>query len=495
MKTILSCLVLVLIAFGIRCPAAERSASDLLERGLFLEQTRGDLSGAIDAYERIIEQQRANRLFVARAYFRLGACHLRLGQKSKAVAAFKKVIDDYPDQAELAEDARRQMPLVFEETFEQIEENYFQDVDRGELMEAAIHAMLSKLDATSDYLDPVRLKEFRQVTERSLSGIGAALNFEAETKRLLIAKPLYGSPAADAGLLPGDRILEIDGRSVEGLDMREAVNLIRGPAGEPVTLGIQRGDRRSAVRIVRGPIRLDRVRGTHRNADGTWNFTFRPEDTTGYMRITDFAQGTADEARAAVEALSRQGIKALIVDLRANPGGLLAEALGVADLFVSEGVLLTSKGRQEEQSWSATREGTFGDLRLVLLVDGATASASEVVCVALQDHDRAAVAGQRTYGMGLIKSLLPLQGGESALRLPVATYFRPNGGNIHRHANATEQDVWGVLPDPGLAMSISEEERKRVIAVWEGLETSREVVASDINDALFQLAWKHLNQP
>jgi carboxyl-terminal processing protease len=181
-----------------------------------------------------------------------------------------------------------------------------------------------------------------------------------------------------------------------------------------------------------------------------------PDEKIGYVRVLSFGRHTARSLRQALSELRESGMQGLILDLRFNPGGLLSAAVDVSDLFISEGRIVSTSGRNvKEQSWDAHDEGTFEGFPMVVLVNGFSASASEIVAACLQDHERAVVVGRRTYGKGSVQNIVELEGGRSALKLTTASYRRPNGENIHRSSDAKPSDAWGVKPDEGFEVTLS----------------------------------------
>jgi carboxyl-terminal processing protease len=181
----------------------------------------------------------------------------------------------------------------------------------------------------------------------------------------------------------------------------------------------------------------------------------------GYVRLTQLGRRSPEEMQSALNDLKSRGLKALILDLRNNPGGALAEAVEVADLFVESGRIVTVKGRTGEQVYDAKAEGTFSGFPMALLVNRNTASAAEIVAAGLQDQQRAVVVGERTFGQALVRTLIPLKGGAGTLKLPVATYYRPNGRNMNRFPDAKDSDDWGVRPDAGYEVALTDEELKQ----------------------------------
>jgi len=342
--------------------------------------------------------------------------------------------------------------------FEQIERNYVKDVDRRELLEAAIKGMMQKLDPYSSYIGPKDLDRFNQSVEQKFGGIGVQVRVDPDTKRLTVMTPLPGTPAYKAGVRPGDVIEEIEGKSTRGFTIDDAVKLLKGDAGEAVTIGIRHvgSPEIKRVRLVRAVIEVATVMGDHYNADGTWDFMLDKQKKVGYIRLSHFSRRSADEMREALDTLKKQGMKSLVLDLRFNPGGLLSQAIAIADLFVDDGRIVSTKGKNtEERVWNATKAGTYTGFPMAVLVNRYSASASEILSACLQDHKRAVVVGERSWGKGSVQNVIDIPGASSALKLTTASYHRPNGHNIHRFPGAKETDEWGVMPDKKYALRFS----------------------------------------
>jgi carboxyl-terminal processing protease len=213
------------------------------------------------------------------------------------------------------------------------------------------------------------------------------------------------------------------------------------------------------ISITRAIIEIPSVLGDHRKPDGHWDFMLDKDKKIGYVRVTGFMQNTVDELKTALAQLKDEGAKGLILDLRDDPGGLLSAAVEVSDLFLDKGEIVSTKGRNTlPRSFSAQKDGLYEDIPMVVLVNQNSASASEIVSAALQDHKRAAIVGQRSYGKGSVQNILELEDGNSVLKLTVASYYRPSGENIHRFKNARNSDKWGVSPDKGLEVKLTTRE-------------------------------------
>jgi carboxyl-terminal processing protease len=388
-----------------------------------------------------------------------------LGQEATAT----KVETETPTVAKDAEAKETEeyykLLRLFADTLDQVERNYVKDIDRRELMEAAIRGMMAKLDQHSTYIPPAELEKFRSSVENEFGGIGITVSTESDG--LTIVSPLYGTPAYRAGLRGGDKILEIDGQSTAGGTIDDAVKRMKGKIGSSVKLTIKHASdgKLETIEVKRELIRVDSVIGDKRNADDTWNFLFDEENKIAYIRITNFSRHTADTLRTVLGDLTREGMRGLVLDLRYNPGGLLTTGIEVCDLFVTDGKIVSTSGRNApERVWEAKKEGTFEGFPMAVLVNRFSASASEIVAGCLQDHKRAIVVGERTWGKGSVQNIVELEDGKSALKLTTAGYLRPSGRNIHRFDCAKENEEWGVSPKEGYEVKLTDEEMSQLLA-------------------------------
>jgi carboxyl-terminal processing protease len=350
---------------------------------------------------------------------------------------------------------------LFVDAVEKVEANYVRPVSRKELLESALEGMLQNLDPHSTYINNDEWKQFRKQIEGRFGGIGIQVGVDSETRRLRVIAPMVGTPAYEAGILAGDQIMEIDGRSAEGMTPDRAVEVLTGRPGTEVKLSvIHEGDEEpTPVTIVRAIIDVPSVLGDKRKPDDQFEFMIDKDRKIGYLRITSFVQKTPDEVKSALDQLKDEGVKGVIIDLRDDPGGLLSSAVEVAELFLSSGEIVSTRGRNTpSRRYDAHQDSPYEDLPLVVLINQNSASASEILAAALQDHKRAAIVGQRSYGKGSVQSLIDLDNGNSILKLTIASYYRPSGENIHRFKNAKLTDKWGVTPDPGLEVKLSPKE-------------------------------------
>jgi carboxyl-terminal processing protease len=462
------------------------SADWLLEKGIYTEETKGQLRAAIALYQQIVDDPKAERAMVAQAQLRLGLCELKLGNKPRAISALERLTAEFPDKDKLLALVEKHMPRLLDEMLVQIEQNYIQEIDRSELMETALHAMIGKLDGRGqlrpddmEFLSTNQLAEMNVQIDQKVAGIGVVL--QAENGRVIVGQePLAGSPAMKGGLKLGDRIVSIDGNELPRNNLAMVVKLLRGPVGTPVAVGVKRGnaDELLEFNLVRNTIRLETLRGDHRKPDGVWEFLLPSqmipeasrdkEKKIGYMHLSQVGKQSADEVQEAMTALKAQGMEALILDLRNNPGGMLDGAVTISDMFVETGRILTVKGRMGETVYDAKPAGTFLGFPMAVLVNSNTASAGEIIAACLQDNERAVVIGERTFGQGIVRSIVKLTNGLGALKLPVASYYRPSGKNVNRYPGAKDSDDWGVTPNEGYATSSSKEAMAKAVEYLHG---------------------------
>ncbi|MEQ9409229.1 MAG: S41 family peptidase [Fuerstiella sp.] len=343
---------------------------------------------------------------------------------------------------------------LFVETYQQVESNYVRDIDRRELVEAAIQGMLKHLDQYSSFIPPQDVRRFNQMVEQEFGGIGITVNMRSG--QLVVVSPLPGTPAHRAGIRAGDIIVEVEGEATDGISLSDAVNKLQGPVGRPVTVKVVHLGEDSEpkeIRLVRQLIKAPTVRGERYDENDEWDFMLEGQPPIGYVRLSHFSRFTAEEVKQAVDGLLNRDMKGLILDLRFNPGGLLESAVEIADMFLESGNIVSVRGRNvPERSWDAKKSGTFPSFPMAVLVNGYSASASEVLSACLQDNNRAIVVGERTWGKGSVQNVIRMEQGDSALKLTTASYHRPSGVNIHRFPDMKESDEWGVTPNEGFVI-------------------------------------------
>lgn len=355
---------------------------------------------------------------------------------------------------------------LFTQVLEQVDRNYVTDVDLNELVESSITGMLEPLDEHTAYIPRLQYNQFHEGLEQKFGGVGIQVRMDEETNQLLVVSPLVGTPAYEAGIESGDLIIAVDGHPTAEMTLEDAVDLMKGIPGEEVKVSVLHPGQEDPVDVVmrRAIIEVDTVLGDSRDKNDQWNFFLPGDDRIGYIRIVAFSEKTVDELDNALDWLEERDVRALVLDLRNNPGGYLNAAVEVCDRFIDEGVIVSTRGRnREEDVHSATRDATRLQVPMAVLINNNSASASEIVAACLQDHNAAIVVGQRSWGKGSVQNVIDLTDGGSALKLTVATYWRPNGHNIHRLPDATEEDEWGVVPNEGYTIDLSEEDFLKVV--------------------------------
>ena len=318
---------------------------------------------------------------------------------------------------------------AFAEIFERIKRGYVEEVEDAELLRNAMHGMLSELDPHSAYLDSEAFESLRESTQGEFGGVGIEVGME--DGQLMVITPIDDTPASAAGLQARDKILRIDDTPTDRLSLQEAVNLMRGDPGTQIRLTILRqGDSAPLeVTLTRKIIRTQSVKSELLEAG------------YGYLRVSQFQTRTGEQVSSAIRHLKRDGpLKGLVLDLRNNPGGVLQSAVDVADAFLDSGLIVYTEGRlrDSEMRFSAGRETAAADVPLVVLINGGSASAAEIVAGALQDQRRGVVMGTESFGKGSVQQIMPLGNGEG-LKLTTALYFTPNGRSIQ--AQGIEPDV------------------------------------------------------
>ena len=309
---------------------------------------------------------------------------------------------------------------LFGEVLEKINEEYVDEINQSDSMDSAINGLLQSLDPYSAYMSPEIFNEMQTETSGEFGGLGIEVGMEAGVVKVI--SPIDDTPASRAGLKAGDYIVKIEDTQVQGKSLSEAVDLMRGPVGSSIELTVRRRGEKKALtfNITREIIKIQSVK-----ADLL-------ENDIGYIRLTSFNENSGEQIESKIEELEKnQNIKAYILDLRNNPGGLLSQAIRISDFFLDNGEIVSTKSRQpsENRKWFAKKGDLTDGKTLIVLINYGSASASEIVAGALKDHKRAIILGENSFGKGSVQSIIPLKN-KGAIRLTVAKYYLPSGKSI-----------------------------------------------------------------
>lgn len=327
-------------------------------------------------------------------------------------------------------------------------QRFVEPVDGRRLVDGAVRGMMLQLDPYSGYIPPNELAAFERRSAGDYIGVGLELGMR--DGRLTVISPIEGSPAGKSGILAGDVLLEVNGQDVKHHSVFEVEDRLVGKPETTVDLKVLRSgeDAPLVFQVQRDHVSVRTVRGFSRDTRGAWSYLIDDDSGIAYVRISNFREGTLRDFDRVLADLSSKNICGLILDLRFNPGGLMDVAIDLVDRFVPEGVILSTVTRRKVvHDYLAHPEANKLDLPLVVLVNRASASSSEIVAGSLQDHHRATIIGERTFGKGSVQHLIPLSDHAAAVKLTVAYYCLPRGRIIHRSPRTTPSDSWGVHPD------------------------------------------------
>jgi carboxyl-terminal processing protease len=350
-----------------------------------------------------------------------------------------RIVFDGASARAAAADTYRQLSL-FSDVFERVRADYVEKPDDAKLIESAINGMLAGLDPHSSYMDAKAFRDMQVQTRGEFGGLGIEVTMEEGL--IKVVSPIDDTPASRAGVMSNDIITHIDDEAVQGLTLNQAVDKMRGPVNTKIKLRIMRKgqDKPIDLAITRDVIRVQSVRS---HSEG---------DDVGYVRITQFNEQTSEGLKKAISDLQAQDgdkLKGFVVDLRNNPGGLLDQAIGVSDAFLEKGEIVSTRGRNadETQRYNAKPGDLTKGKPVIVLINGGSASASEIVAGALQDHKRATLIGTRSFGKGSVQTIIPLGSGNGALRLTTARYFTPSGKSIQAKGITPDIEVLQDVPD------------------------------------------------
>lgn len=394
----------------------------------------------------------------------------------------------------LARDHGRQARQVGE-VLGAIERSYLEPVDADGLAAAALEGIIAKLDDHSAIVAGPARVELEAALDQEFGGVG--LELMATPEGVVVHAPVVGGPAWRAGVQAGDLIVSIDGVNTRGMSVRDAVGILRGDPGSIVAVGLRSSSSPAdidgagatndgrIVRLEREVVRTDSVLGDRRRPDGSWDWFVEGEPGIGFVRITSFGDRTLGELDAALATIAgAPGPRGLVIDLRGNPGGLLGAAIDVCDRFVDDGVIVSTRRRGPRDATvveprRATPGAVLVGVPIVVLIDGLTASAAEIVAACLQDHGRAVVVGSRSFGKGTVQSILPLSDGHRLLKLTTAEYLRPDDSGIQRRDEAA---VGGVAPDLGYEIDVTGQ-RLAALQAWRRHRDAAHVASAAVASA------------
>ncbi len=352
---------------------------------------------------------------------------------------------------------------LFNQVLTVVKKDYVTEVNVRDLIHGAIDGMLDSLDPHSVFIPSEDYQQMREDISGKFGGLG--IHISIRKGKLTVISPIRDTPAWEAGLKAGDWIMKVEGEPTSEMDINEAVQMMRGPVGEPVTITVMREglEEPKDYTITREVIKIPSVSEAK-----------RMKDDIGYINLSTFNENTKKEVNEALQELNGKeaaaGLKGLILDLRNNPGGPLTQAVRVADMFIAEGMIVSVKGRNEVHPPEyAKKDGTIEDVPMVALVNQASASASEIVAGALQDHGRAVILGKTTFGKGSVQQLRTLKDG-SGLKLTTAYYYTPSGRSIQEEGIHPDIEVEEISPEQKLELEEAEAKRKRMYLREKDLE-------------------------
>ncbi|MGJ8636278.1 MAG: S41 family peptidase [Phycisphaerales bacterium] len=373
-----------------------------------------------------------------------------------------------------------------------IEHLYVTEPTDEDIQMGAIAGMLEELnDPYTIFIPASEERNFNKDMKGEYVGIGAEVNLIEGW--LTIASPMDDSPSWKAGVMAGDRVIEIDGVSTEGYTIDDSIDKLLGEPGTEVIITVERDGNEIEIPIIRDHIKVQAVKGYMRsdNGEGPWKYLIDDSNNIAYIRLTQFIPGCADDLEEAIQTATQNAggkLGGLILDLRYNPGGLLNEAVDIADLFLKDGAIVSTKGRaHEDRVEKAHKKGTLPDFPMVTLINGSSASASEVLSGALSDHDRSIIIGTRSFGKGSVQTVRPLESGAGTLKMTEQYYYLPSGRLLHR---TDESTVWGVDPTAGYYLPMTNEERAEMLTarrnneVIHKIDTPELTSTQEILDAL-----------
>jgi carboxyl-terminal processing protease len=360
------------------------------------------------------------------------------------------------------------------DVLDEVDHKYVRPLDpdaKRRLVEDMVNGGLDRLDPHSTFINAKQYKRFMLNSRGEFGGVG--IQIEPRDRRgqvmLTVLSPIVDTPAYEAGVQAGDVIVKINSKSTENMTLTDAVDLITGEPGTKVVLSVLHEGAKKPVdlEMTRAKIQVPSVLGDARKPENPkeWDYVIDKASKIAYIRLIAFSENTDAELRKVLEQLKKDGVRGLVLDLRYNPGGLLRTAVDVSRLFLTDGRIVSTKGRNQHEEVYDAKPGAAVlpsalDCPMVILVNRLSASASEIVAAALQDNGRAVVVGERSFGKGSVQNVLEMENHTSALKLTTASYWRPSGKNIHRFPDSKDTDEWGVKPNKGFDVTLTDDERR-----------------------------------
>jgi C-terminal peptidase prc len=395
-----------------------------------------------------------------------------------------KIPPDIKDRLDKVKDMRRtELEGLLADAREHLGKR--EDLDSNKDVDLSLQMMMSNLDPYTVYIDEKTKLQAEAGMKGRFPGIGIQIRRVAAKDALMVVSPIKGSPAYKAGLKAGDLITQIEtdrddkgeklpapkAFSTQGMKTETAVKHILGPTKTKVRVTVKREGVAEPLtfEIERGMVEVETVLGSKRNSDDSWDFYIDPENKIGYIQLTQFGPGSFRDMEKAVKAMDKSGLRGLVLDLRDDPGGLLSTAVQISDLFIDDGLIVTIRPRVgQEQPYGGEHEGSYLNFPMVCLVNNGSASGSEIVAACLQDHKRAIIMGERSYGKGSVQNIQPFSPTNGEIKLTTATFHRPNGKNLNKSSikdydkmakDELEKLDWGVRPDAGYVIKLDPKER------------------------------------
>ncbi len=378
-----------------------------------------------------------------------------------------------PKPSRLKDDQDYELIQTFIEVLSEVDQHYVHELtpeQKRKLVTDMINGGLTRLDPYSIYYDVDEYAQFNRQTDGIFGGVGIFVTTDSATGMPRVSSPMFGTPAYEAGVLAGDLILKINGKSTDEIPPNALVKTMQGPPGSEVTLTVLHEGTEKSIDLTmkRARIESPSIMGDLRQPDNpaAWDYFIDKENRIAYLRLVAFNQHAETDLEKAVLEIQSQGARGFVLDLRDNPGGLLKQAVEICDLFMTTGPIVSTRDRHGKgRTYEAKVDGTLLEPAathpVAVLVNRDSASASEIVAAALQDSKRAVIVGERSYGKGSVQNIIELGDHEPkvAIKLTTATYWRPSGANINRNPDSKDADDWGVKPNPGFEVKLTPEER------------------------------------